>query len=453
MFIITIIVFFRHNMKELDALQQSLNVKLRSSNTRSDPENIQEQCSVIVTPHCPFAGLDATEGNKPLKTLGTVAVQDIEHKSPRANFEESNLRHDETSVISNDGSKLPSLISSLEIEQAHDSVNDKQTTKRTIDTVLDNRAGAFNSNNIFPFNKGKDENLQHDPVEDGGFSGEKQRSLAEEQQPSVNSELSVSDISGDLSVSGYVQDNTRSTRYADLKDSWLSSEEEDNADISRSEKPGLSSALSAFNAECLNNAANANVHCHGIDYHASGHDDNGDEDCLMLSHVDRDQSLEDSTGNHDVGSGTTVVGSASGACTAVITSEGDHEDEYSSYNTFYSRKWPKQALLSSHPTSFKQTGSAMLPNFFIPSEQLEESMRALRLGSSTKSSHSKLLAHSEHLKTHQQTTENSTEKFAKRQPVYKARKDETPPISNSEVDRIARIFSFSFGGVSQTKSS
>ena len=439
-------------MKELDALRQSLNVKLQSSNSRSDPGNIQEQCPVIVPPHCHFGGSGATEGNKPLKPLGTVEVHDTEHKSPKSNFEGNNLRHDEKSMISNDGRKVVPLISSLETEQAHDSVDHKQNTKITINPVLDNGAGAFNSNKILPF-EGKDENLHDDIIEDGSFSSEKLRSLAEEQQPSVDSELSVSDISGDLSVSGYVKDNTKSARYADLKDSWLSSEEEDNAESSQSEKPDSPSALPAFNMECLSNAADAsNVDCHGIGNHASDHDDNGNEDCAMLSHVDRDQSLEHSTGNHDVGIGTTVVGSASGACTAVITSERDYEDEYSSFNTLVSRKLPKQALLSSHHTSFKQTSTAILPNFFIPSEQLEESMRALRLGSSTKSSPSRLLAHSERLKTHQ-TTENLTEKFAKRQTVYKERKDGKPPISDSEVDRIARIFSFNFGGESQTKSS
>ena len=424
-------------MKELDALRQNLNVKLLSSNSRSDPGNIQEQCAVIGPPQCHTVGSDATEGDRPLKTLGTVKVHDVEHKLLKSNFEESNPRLDEITVISIDGSKLLPPISSLETEQAHASVDARQTTKRIIDAVLDNGAGAFNSSNILPF-KGKDENLLRDPTEDGS---EEQRTLAEEQQPSVDSELSVSSISRDLSLSGYVKDNTKGTRYADLKDSWLSSEEEDSAESRQSEKPGSTSALSAFNMECLNNGAN-DVHCHGIDYHASDHDDNGDEDCVMLSQVE----------NHDVGIGTTVVDSA-GISTAVITSESDYEDEYSSYNTLDSRESPKQALLSSHHTSFKETSASILPNFFIPSEQLEESMRALRLGSSTKCSDSKLLAHSEHLKTHQQPTENLTEKFAKRQSVYKARKDEKPPISDAEADRIARIFSFSFAGESQTKSS
>ena len=59
----------RHNMKELDALRQSLNVKLLSSSSMSDPGNIQVQCPVIVPPHCHFAGLHATEGNKPFKPV------------------------------------------------------------------------------------------------------------------------------------------------------------------------------------------------------------------------------------------------------------------------------------------------------------------------------------------------------------------------------------------------
>lgn len=397
---------------------------------------------MIVPPQCHFVGSDATEENKPLKTLETVKVHDMEHKLPTSNLEEN---HDEISVISDDGSKLLPLISSPETEQARASVDPKQTTKTTIDTVPDREAGAFNSNNILPF-KGKDEHLLRDPIEDGG---EEQRTLAEEQQSSVDSELSVSDIAADHSISRFVKDNKKGTRYSDLKDSWLSSEEEDNAESRQSEKPGLTNRLAVFNMDCLNNVANANdTHSHGIDYHASDLDDNGDENCVMLSQVDRNQYLED----HDVGIGTTVVDSA-GVCTAVITSERDYDDEYSSCNTLDSRESPKQALLSSRHTSLIQTSAPILPNFFIPPEQLEESMRAVRLGSSTKSSDSKLVAHSEHWKTLQQSTENLTEKFAKRQPVYKARKDEKPPISDAEVDRIARIFSFSFGGESRTKSS
>ena len=81
----------------------------------------------------------------------------------------------------------------------------------------------------------------------------------------------------------------------------------------------------------------------------------------------------------------------------------------------------------------------------MPTEQLVESMRSLRLGSSNKrygsTSHSKLLARSSHLKSDGQHTKgNLTEEFTKRKPVYKARRDERPPISRSEAARIAKIF-------------
>lgn len=453
-------------MKELDALKQSLNVKLRSSSRRSDDGHVQD------LPHSHFPGTATTEGTA-LRTLETLRVDSMECKTQRTDFEESALRHevmplsgDETSRIPYDGHKL-SLISPLEMAHAGDFVNHKQTTEKTVDAVLDKGAGALNSNGIFPFDKGKEETVLHDPKEDSFFSVEKQKSLAEDRRPSVDSELSVSDISGDLSVSGYVQDNTKSTRFADLKDSWLSSEEEDNTNVSKSEKLSLSNTPSKVNADGLNNATDANFHCHGIDNHASDRDDdsagdvdNGDKDCnLMQSQVDEDQSSEDSIENYDASAvfttGATVVGSVCGtADDKAVTSEGDHENEpnsYSSYNTLHSRELPKQASMSSYRTPYQHTSTAMLPNFFMPSEQLQESMRALRLGTSNNSSHSKLLARSSGQQT--ETKGNLTEKFAKRQPVYKARKDERPPISNSEVDRIAKIFSFNSGSISQTKSS
>ena len=450
-------------MKELDALQESLNVKLRSSSRKSDDGHVQRYSSVRIPPHSPFPGIDTTKGTL-LRTLEAVRVDSMECKSPRTDFEESARRHEvmpvsggETSMISNDRIKLSSLISSLEMEHAGDFVDHKHAAERTIDAMLDKGAEAVSSNGIFPFDEGKEENVLHDPVEDSFFSVEKQKSLAEDRWPSVDSELSVSDISGDLSASGYVQDNTKSARFADLKDSWLSSEEEDDTNMSQSKKPGLSTAPSAVNADSLNNATDKNFHCHEIDHHTSEHDndsagdeDNGEKDCYLVpSQVDGDHSSEDSiVDDAAFTTGATVLGSVSDT----ITPEGDHENEpnlCSSYDTLHSRELSKQASQFSFPTSYQHTSTATLPNFFMPSEQLEESMRALRLGSSnnTGSSNSKLLARS----SSQQTKGNFIEKFAKSKQVYKARKDERPPISNSEVDRIAKIFSFNSETVSQTK--
>lgn len=94
------------------------------------------------------------------------------------------------------------------------------------------------------------------------------------------------------------------------------------------------------------------------------------------------------------------------------------------------RELPKHATLSSHH----------LPNFFMPTEQLEESMRILRLGmqSNSSRSHSKLLSRSHYLDI--AAKGNLTEVFAKREPIYMARNGVRPPISNSEAERIARIF-------------
>ena len=88
-----------------------------------------------------------------------------------------------------------------------------------------------------------------------------------------------------------------------------------------------------------------------------------------------------------------------------------------------------------------------IPNFFLPTEQLEQSMRALRLAARSHpalpgredapGSKSRLLSRSAG-----RTTAGSggmAEEFAKRKLVYKERGD--PPISNNEAQRIARIFS------------
>lgn len=433
-------------MKELDALQQSLNVKLRSSHRRSRDGHTERHSSVMVPP--PLDVIDSTE---------RMRVDSMEQKSPRTDFEGGSHRHvvmplcgDETSILPNDEHRLASLISPLETEHAGD--HKLQTTERIIDVVLDKGAGTLNFKETFPFDSRKEENLMNDPAEDSFFSVEKQKSLAEDRRLSVDSEFSVSDISGDLSVSGYVQDNRKSTRFTDLKDSWISSEEEGNTNMSQSEKPGWSNTPSATNADSLNNASDTNFYCHGIDHQASNndaesaeYDANGDKDChLMQGKGDGDQSPEGVTENYSVDAVLTTGQATVGSLTEtaddrVIVSESDHENEptsYSSYNTLHSRQFPKQSSLSAYPTSYPHTSTATLPNFFMPSEQLEESMRALRLGTSNNNSHSKLLSHS----SAQQTKGNLTEKFAKRQPVYKARSDGRPPISNSEVDRIAKIF-------------
>ena len=453
-------------MKELDILQQNLNVKLRCSTAKGDDGHTQEGSFAIPRPRPPLSGIDATARTHlgPLRTLRSentsVEGHELEDKSVGAEFKETGHKHQvlngkEMTVVINDGYKLSSPISPLEMEQAGSFADCEKTAIRTIDDMVDKGATTPSSE------KCEEESLKNTPVVDSLFN---QWSVVEDRRPSVNSELSLTDISGDLSVSGYVQDNAKDTRFADLKDSWLSSEEEENTNMSRSEKPGLLNAPSGLNADRdieIQNITGTNFH--EVGNHTSDHevdfsdiDDDNDEEQkdvhVMQSEVDRRQSLDDSPGSHDSDEDLTgiTIGSVNGitAMGNSIFSESDHKNEPNSKthssNSLNSRELPKQDSLRRYPASYQQT-SATLPNFFMPSEQLEESMRALRLGSSTTSSHSKLLARSKHLRSKQQAKDNLTEKFSKRQPLYKARKDERPPISNSEVDRIARIFNFNSG--------
>ena len=136
----------------------------------------------------------------------------------------------------------------------------------------------------------------------------------------------------------------------------------------------------------------------------------------------------------------------SGSDAKNATFQTDEENDYNSL--VYYRKPQSKELPTSPALSVPLSGHHLtntLPNFFMPTEQLVESMRSLRLGSSNQrygsTSHSKLLARSSHLKSDGQHTKgNLTEQFTKRKPVYKARRDERPPISRSEAARIAKIF-------------
>ena len=176
---------------------------------------------------------------------------------------------------------------------------------------------------------------------------------------------------------------------------------------------------------------------------------------VMLSEAERKLSVDDSIKSNDSGEDFTRLTSIeSGDISAAgrkITSNHDniketYSNEHASNNSLTPNKMVIQDSLPRYPLSHHQT-SATLPNFFMPSEQLEESMRALRLGASNTSSHSKLLAYSQHTGNNQCTKENLTEKFAKRKQYYKDKKDGRPPISHSEVDRIARIFKLNSGSL------
>lgn len=451
-------------MKELDTLQQNLNLKLRPSNVSDDASHTQEELSVVEPTRHSFldTGVAVEASFETLKTLKTKLTPALglgmDSKPPRTGFVETDVRHEILS-ISGEPSDVPDddghLFASHVTPQETDCTNE-----RIGDAMLAGGPEASNAKDIFPFSDGK-EHLQHDAEVDSFFGLERNRSVLEDRRPSVDSELrSISDISGECSVSGYVQDNTKATRFTDIKDSWLSSEEEDTTpDVGEVEEPvGLSSPPSVVNKDSetvskLSNAAESKFRDQEGDIDSD--DDVGYVgDCAGNSEehypvtsglVAKEDLLKSSIENCNGGAGLTTertsgfVDSPAGEKAKLLGNGKENEHSlFSSYDSLQSRELPRQPSLSSYHLT-----SVNLPNFFMPSEQLAESMRALRLGFShhnTSSSQSKLLARSNHLQSVQQTRGKLTERFAEREPVYKARRDKKPPISMSEADRIARIF-------------
>ncbi|XP_031563486.1 C2 domain-containing protein 3-like [Actinia tenebrosa] len=101
---------------------------------------------------------------------------------------------------------------------------------------------------------------------------------------------------------------------------------------------------------------------------------------------------------------------------------------------------------NSIPPAQTHTYLSQSPNFFMPREQLEHSMRALRLNSrhsfaasDLKQGQSKLLQRTSEVSRNTGASETISQ-YSKKQVMYKAKKDGQPPLSSAEIERIARIF-------------
>lgn len=472
---------FRHNMKELDILQQNLTVKLRSNPVSDGDGHNREDLWATLHPQCLFSGGDETvsfplESSRTLRTENMTGSGNVlEGKLAEAVFKENcdehmGLNGKHMTQVRIDGYILPSPKLTPELKQSSSFVDNEKTALRTADNVLDSGATIPNYCELQePSAKCREECLEHTSVLDSLPDEENQLSVTIDCWPPLKREPSLTDILGDFSVSGYVQDNTNDTRFADLKDSWLSSEEEENSGLSQAEKPGMLNVPSGLKSNrhtageleritVTNFQKTENKVSDRNDDHSSIFGDKDEQNMdvdVMSSEAERKQSVDDSIKSNDSGEDFTRLTSIeSGDISAAgrkITSNHDniketYSNEHASNNSLTPNKMVIQDSLPRYPLSHRQT-SAMLPNFFMPSEQLEESMRALRLGTSNTSSHSKLLAYSQHTRNNQCTKENLTEKFAKRKQYYKDKKDERPPISHSEVDRIARIFKLNSGSL------
>ncbi|CAH3017538.1 unnamed protein product, partial [Porites evermanni] len=429
----------RHSMKELDVLQQNLNVKLKAGSAVGDSSVLtQERPSVVALPSF-FSDTVATRELKGSETihakhriaeepdLRSKTASETEHKEME--FRRGVISLNDKEIITPGDRRLLSSPFSVRDD----------TVEGIGDTIKQGEVEASSSK----------DNLDPHKSEDGfdSFFGLERDKSAENRRPSIDSELSISDVSDDLSVSGYVQDNSKTARFTDIKDSWLSSEDEDIPEpVEQSENPGLSKSPSVISSEKLYfnpDANNDEVKDKEIVDSSMKGDQQGVRRRIIMDNVDFiDKASADVPGESAAGGS---VNSGSDAKNA--TFQTDEENDYNS--PVYYRKPQSRELPTSPVLSVPRSGHHLkntLPNFFMPTEQLVESMRSLRLGSSNQrygstNSHSKLLARSSHLKSDGQHTKgNLTEQFTKRKPVYKARRDERPPISRSEAARIAKIF-------------
>ena len=489
-------------MKELDVLQQNLNVKLKAGSAVGDTSVLtQERPSVVALPSF-FSDTVATRELKGSETihakhriaeepdLRSKTASETEHKEME--FRRGVISLNDKEIITPGDRRLlssPFSVRDDTVEGTGDTIKqgevEASSSKDNLDPhksedecVLQNAEGdsfftfkgrtslneGTNKRDLFPFDEDRKENIHPNQQVDSFFGLERDKS-AENRRPSIDSELTISDVYDDLSVSGYVQDNSKTARFTDIKDSWLSSEDEDIPEpVEQSENPGLSKSPSVISSESdanvgLNNGAVSLPSTQELYFNPDANNDEvkykeivdssmkGDQQGLrrriIMDNVDFiDKASADVPGESAAGGS---VNSGSDAKNA--TFQTDEENDYNS--PVYYRKPQSRELPTSPVLSVPRSGHHLkntLPNFFMPTEQLVESMRSLRLGSSNQrygstNSHSKLLARSSHLKSDGQHTKgNLTEQFTKRKPVYKARRDERPPISRSEAARIAKIF-------------
>lgn len=116
-------------------------------------------------------------------------------------------------------------------------------------------------------------------------------------------------------------------------------------------------------------------------------------------------------------------------------------------NTYIEESMPNANEEDHNDSVLKAT---TLPNFFMPTQQLENSMRALRLGAKLGYPHtltnslpkSKLLERTSRSKDDDENgSEGIFNQYSRKKVLYKAKQDLQPPLSSIEIDRIARIFS------------
>lgn len=396
-------------MRELDTLQHDLNLKLRSQSVTGDAIDTEEPLGAEPSRNSFKNAMEASDNT--LKTGKSFAETRLENKPL------------EVELMSGKPAG-PSV--SLEKIGWQNSAN--HVTEKNLDVKLPAEADSSYSGNVSP----STDQLLLDEEGDHFFTLEK-NSQIESQHQSIDSEISrVSDTSEDCSVSGYIQDNTKKSKFSDIRDSWLSSEEEDTL-VNMDEgavSPSSSSAQDRTRRaiSSLNDSTKSNVDEQKEEINAEDDDSNSvhSEMDNPAEKVKVAETFQERSTEHN----ETALKFAKRNTPGLLKQNHDFDCE----QEHQCKELPRQTALSSH-----QTTSIALPDFFIPSDQMEESMRALQwsLRSNSCAFQSKLLARSNNLD--KQANGKLSERFAK-ESLNKARSGERPPMSYSESERIARIF-------------
>ncbi|XP_048589193.1 C2 domain-containing protein 3 isoform X3 [Nematostella vectensis] len=289
----------------------------------------------------------------------------------------------------------------------------------------------------------------------------------------IDTDDSESEFGRDVSlgVSGYQGVNTAG-RFLDM-DSWLSDDETgpinklpisavliDDSEIQ--EKDGHESkeprktkeSNDAFDSvknamELFDNHSFCRIARKESFSHNNGSTDNDKNDKIDTDSGEDD--LTDKDSNLDV----INIGSHSDpqeANTATCACGHDNNDVMDDTNSHSNHDEDVTNIVTNTKPSAAGDIASLLPNFFMPTRQLEQSMRALRLdaklgrpysvsGKGSPPPRSKLLARAANALEGGEGIEGVSREFARRKVRYKAKKDECPPLSSFDADRIARIFS------------
>ena len=252
-----------------------------------------------------------------------------------------------------------------------------------------------------------------------------------DEQSHITCELNSSTDSEDISETGYVKDKMESG-FTELKDSWLSDEDIENMD--NFIELGLVKCVAPEgrmdSRKDTEDVANTNENQNQLQ-------DPGEISLKENFHMSG-RSRQNSTVQRNAMCSTKLP-----TCSKFITEASDEKNSFESEcDLDTSREIPEKHPL---PDVHSNRQTKALQNFFMPTEKLAQSMRALRLGYSGHMDSGlqlRLLTQAHHPPNHQgpTTQETASHEFARRQSGYKARKDKRPPISSLEADRIARIF-------------